>query len=271
MPCVSVIMSAYNAERYIDEAVRSVIDQSMDNWEMIVCDDGSTDGTWQLMKNAALSDTRIRLIQNENNRGLAYSLNRCLEECGGEYIGRMDADDISHPDRLERQVAILDEHKEYALCGGGMNYFDETGIWGRELRPEQPGVTDVFRHKGFFHGTILMRANVLRNIGAYTVSDITLRTEDYDLWCKFYKAGHVGYNIQDIVYDARVDRDAFARRKFKYRLDEMKLRRYWYNELELPGGYRKHIIKPLIAGLVPAPVMKAYHKKARKAKVDGEN
>ena len=121
MPKLSVIMPAYNAEKYIGEAIESILNQTFTDFEFIIIDDGSSDHTADIIK--GFHDERIRFIQNEKNSGVANTLNKGLELSQGEYIARMDADDISLPARFEKQVAFMEANPDVAVVGCGIELF----------------------------------------------------------------------------------------------------------------------------------------------------
>ncbi|HWG95547.1 MAG TPA: glycosyltransferase family 2 protein, partial [Nitrospira sp.] len=126
-PLVTVAMSAYNAAATIDLAIRSIRSQSLEDWELIVVDDGSTDSTREIVSFHA-QDPRIRFIQEPSgNRGLAVRLNQCVRLAKGQYVARMDADDMAYPQRLERQVQFLEEHRDIDLLGTGAVIFKGEG------------------------------------------------------------------------------------------------------------------------------------------------
>ncbi|GJM71235.1 hypothetical protein HMSSN036_34510 [Paenibacillus macerans] len=116
VPKVTVLLPTYNSSRYILRSAQSILEQTLKDFEFIIIDDGSQDDT--LAKLQQLKNPRIRLISHKINRGLIYSLNQGIEMAGGEYIARMDADDLSLPKRLERQVAYLDAHPEVGVWVG---------------------------------------------------------------------------------------------------------------------------------------------------------
>lgn len=125
-PLVTVAMSAYNASGTIDIALRSILAQTYQNWELIVVDDGSTDRTAENI--SCIQDSRVRFIQESSgNRGLAARLNQCVHLARGQYIARMDADDVAYPQRLERQVQFLEEHRDIDLLGTGAVIFKGDG------------------------------------------------------------------------------------------------------------------------------------------------
>ena len=129
MSCkVSVIMGIYNCASTLGEAIESIIFQTYEDWELILCDDGSTDGTLKVAhKYKEIYPDKIILIQNKKNLGLNATLNHCLKYVTGDYIARMDGDDISLPNRFEVEVNYLDRHQECAIVSCPMIYFDERG------------------------------------------------------------------------------------------------------------------------------------------------
>jgi glycosyltransferase EpsE len=122
----------------VDRSIQSIVDQTYQDWEFIICNDASTDGTWQKVLAWTEKDKRISASENERNLGLAASLNRLLELASGEYIARMDGDDVSLPDRFEKQVAFLDRNPAYAFVGSSCYLFDESGEWGMRKTIEKP-------------------------------------------------------------------------------------------------------------------------------------
>ena len=129
---VSIIMGIYNCATTLPEAIDSILAQTYSDWQLILCDDGSKDDTYVVAKAYQERWTnKIILLQNEENMGLNHTLNRCLRVATGEYVARMDGDDVSLPTRLEKEVAFLDAHPEYAIVSTPMIFFDENGNWGR--------------------------------------------------------------------------------------------------------------------------------------------
>ena len=265
---VSVIMGIYkmmNKESIVKLAIDSILNQTYKDFEFIICDDGSNDGTYELVQNLIKKDDRVILIKNEKNRGLAYSLNHCLSIAKGKYIARMDADDISIPNRFEKQVKFLDEHLEYAVVGCNMLYINENGIWGNRVLAEKPTKKSFLFTSPFAHPTVIMRKEILDLLNGYKVEKITRRLEDYDLFMRLYANGYKGYNMQEFLYQFREDNDAFKRRAYKYRWDEIQVRYRGFKALDLmPSGFL-YVIKPLIIGLIPQVIL-AKLRKMRKEK-----
>jgi glycosyltransferase involved in cell wall biosynthesis len=125
MPRISVVMSVYNGEKYLRQAIESILQQTYTDFEFIIIDDGSTDSSREIIQ--SYDDKRIRLVINEQNIGLTKSLNKGIRLAKGEFIARMDADDISLPQRFEKQVAYLDSHPEVGVLGTYANIIDHRG------------------------------------------------------------------------------------------------------------------------------------------------
>lgn len=159
MPNVSIIMGVYNCKNYnlLRKSIDSVLQQTDRDFEFIICNDGSTNGTLDELKKIAQSDSRIKIISYEKNRGLNHALNECLAVSQGKYIARQDDDDVSKPERLKKQVQFLDENREYAIVGTCADVFDNNGIWGEYTVPEKPQKGDFLWNSPFMHPTTMMR------------------------------------------------------------------------------------------------------------------
>lgn len=259
---ISIIMGVYNCESTLEEAIKSIIYQTYTNWELIICDDGSIDNTYNIAKYFESQDPRIRVIRNKCNRGLAASLNECLKYINGDYIARMDGDDISEKNRLEVQVEFLKNHGEYDLVGTLMQSFDEKGkkhIIGIKEIPEK---TDLPRFNPFHHATILMKSSVMEKLQGYRIAKNTQRAEDVELWFRFYKNGYRGYNLQVPLYRVREDEDAYRRRKLIYSIQASQVLYQGIRLIGLPCCYYIYIFKPVISWLLPVSI-KQYWRKNR--------
>lgn len=265
---VSIIMGIYNCEKTLDDAINSILNQTYNNWELIMCDDGSTDNTYQIAYQYAESDKRIKLIKNEKNLGLAKTLNKCLEISTGEYIMRHDGDDIMVKDRIEKQVKFMNDYNCDA-CGSGAYLFDEKGVWGIRQPPMFPTRKCMVMSAPFIHPTVIMKKEILLQVGGYSDNELTRqRHEDYDLWIKFFENHFVLRNIQEPLIYYREDRNAYNRRKKKFRITETKARLDACKRLDIPYSQRILALKPLIAMMIPNSIMRYYHR--RKAKIKGE-
>lgn len=201
MPKVSVIMPAYNAEKYIKEAMESILSQTFRDFEFIVLNDCSRDETEAIIQ--SFDDPRIVYVKNDRNMGVAGTLNRGLGMAEGQYIARMDADDISLPARLEKQVQYLDAHPDVAVLGTNVEIFDENGVistgWS-STDPEQMKV-DLLFSCGLAHPSVMMRKSVVQELGGYDLDFEGL--EDYQLWCRVAKR-HGVTTLPNLLFRYRV-------------------------------------------------------------------
>lgn len=187
IPRVSVLMAVYNNAAYLPAAIDAILAQSFTDFEFLIVDDGSTDGSGAIIDGYAARDARIRAIHQEN-RGFIASLNRMLGEARGDLIGRMDGDDRCTPDRIERQIAFLDAHPDYGVVGTQTCYFDNAG---REWPMARPYPLDDAAFRVALatpytplmnHASVLMRADLLRTVGGYRPQ--FRYCEDLDLWLR---------------------------------------------------------------------------------------
>jgi hypothetical protein len=209
-PEVSVLMSAYNGEKYLREAMDSILNQTFRDFEFIIVDDGSTDGTWQILTTYACRDPRIALIRNEGNIGLACSLNRGLALARGKYIARMDADDVSLPERLVRQVNFLDAHPEIGVLGCGVQVIDGCGNGSHIWRfPAECGSLRwcLLFYNPIVHPTVMMRREAVDRAGGYSADMLT--AQDYDLWRRLSRVTRLS-NLQDVLLFLRKHEDSIT-------------------------------------------------------------
>jgi len=228
---ITVLMAIYNCADTVSEAIESLYTQTFQNFKLVLCDDGSTDDTYLIAQQYANKYDNIILLRNDTNKKLAYSLNRCLEYADTEYVARMDGDDISLPKRFETQIHFLDNHPEYALVSTGMIRFDETGDWGVSLLQEKPTKIDFRKGTPHAHAPSMIRTEIIKEVGGYTVDKLLERGQDYYLWYKIYKKGYMGYNIQQPLYKMRDDQKAINRRTVKSRINSFKIKRKVMKEL----------------------------------------
>lgn len=253
MPKVSVLMSVYNCEKTVKKSIDSIIAQTFQDWEFVICDDGSSDNSYRLVEKIAREEPRIILIKNDGNRGLSYSLNHCLEVATGTYCARMDGDDLCDPTRFEKQVEFLDKNPEYAFVSTRMTRFDEQGTYQipEPIESYSPTKKDFIKGSPFCHAPVMIRKSAYDAVNGYRDIPETLTVEDYDLWFRLYGAGFKGYILQEPLYHMFDGRDAAKRRTFKRRLNEAWVRKNGYRILKIPFIYRIYTIKPIVVGLVP--------------------
>lgn len=191
-PKVSVLLPVYNAEEYLSEAVESVLNQSFEDFEFIIIDDGSTDRSLELLKNFESKDSRIRLY-SRGNKGLIDTLNEGIGYCNAKYIARMDADDICTPQRLISQYSFLEEKHGHVAVGTQVLFIDEKGL------PICPGISNIIHHKeidtahlelrggAINHPSVMIRACALKAIGGY--HEGYPHAEDLDLFLRLAEIG----------------------------------------------------------------------------------
>jgi len=193
LPRVTVLMAVYNGERYLREAVESILGQTFSDFEFVIVDDGSTDRTWQVLTEYAARDPRIVLLQNSENLGLTRSLNKGLHAAQGEYIARQDADDISLPHRLEKQVAVLEECHDVVLVSANIDLMDADGqVWWHPRRNATSGLIAWFllfcNYLGG-HSQVMFRRQAALDLGGY--AEDRPCSQDYELWLRLAEVGDV--------------------------------------------------------------------------------
>ena len=192
-PEISVIMSVYNDEKYIAKAIDSILAQSFSNFELIICDDYSTDRSSNIIEKYVKQDNRIVFFKNEKNLGLATSLNRCIER----------AKDNSDIVVVGCKCQCIDEndeiYKDFQIHSGSVSFYD------------------AIKKVQIVHPTVMMRKEALLSVDGYTVNNLTLRAEDYDLWCKMTKKGYKIFNLDTILLLYREGLQGMKKRKYKFR------------------------------------------------------
>lgn len=179
---ISIGIPFYNAEKYLAFAIQSVIAQSYENWELILVDDGSSDNSLEIAQDFALKDARIRVICDGKNRKLPYRLNQLIIESKGDFIARMDADDIMHPERLKIELSFLIENQDYDLVSGGIVSIDhKNNVTGVRTVNKLVTIDKDSKSYPIVHPTVMARRDwYLRNLYSLDYP----RAEDYELWCR---------------------------------------------------------------------------------------
>lgn len=200
MPKISVVMPVYNAEKYLREAIDSILSQTYTDFEFIIIDDGSTDSSPEIVR--TYDDARIRFFQNEHNMGVAATLNRGLDLATGEYIARMDSDDISLPERFVKQMEYMDKHPECAVVGTDMEIFGAKRYqFIHSTAPEQLKV-DLLFASALGHPTVMMRSSVVGKDGLHYDNSYN-GIEDYELWVRVAAQHELG-NLDSILLRYRM-------------------------------------------------------------------
>ena len=203
-PRVSVIMGVYNGGDCLDDAIASIVGQRYESWELIVVDDGSTDSSLAVARSWSGRDPKVRVVENPINLGLAGSLNSAFTIARGEFVARMDADDVSLPARLERQVSFLDANPSVTVLGTGAAFVDAVGNplgTGCLFQEHDDIAANIYRTSPFIHPSVMMRRGFLESLGGY---DVRLRrAQDADLWLRGYRRFRY-HNLPDPLVRCRI-------------------------------------------------------------------
>lgn len=226
---ISVIMPVYNAEKYIEEAIDSILMQSYPFLELIIVDDCGTDHSMDIA--SQLKDQRIRILHNDVNRGIAYSRNRAIEESKGKYIAIMDDDDISSLQRLEKQIDFLEKHPEIDVLGGAVEAIDAEGKVIRKAsetlnNPLYIKVNFLFRC--IFHNSeVMFRKSLLEN-SHIRYCENCYGMEDFRFWIECSKVGRMT-NLPDVILQHRYHKETETAR---VKREEYDARKKYYGELQ---------------------------------------
>jgi glycosyltransferase involved in cell wall biosynthesis len=222
MPEVSVIMAVKNGARYLPAAIESILAQTFSDFEFIIIDDGSDDGvTLPLLQRCAQQDSRIRLV-SRGNKGLTRSLNEALSLATGEFIARMDGDDVATPDRLQLQVEYLRANSQVVLLGGAYELIDGED---RRIRVWQPDRDDATLQKHLLEGSTavchplaMMRADAVRKVGGYDESYAV--AQDLDLWLRLGEVGKMAC-LPDVLLKYRQHDQSVSEKRQKLQTQNM--------------------------------------------------
>ena len=205
---ISVVIPCHNGEKYLSQAIESVLAQTHRNLELLVVDDGSTDGSAAIMARYASLDKRARVVSQEN-RGVAGAGNRCLREARCDWVARLDADDVFLPDKLGRQIRCLRDNPNVKVLGTAGQYIDqrgrilaEAGMTGpfdeKDLQPYRDGKRPLY----FIHSSVLMHRKTILDAGGYRVG--FAQAEDTDLWSRLVQGGHLLLKIPESLVQCRI-------------------------------------------------------------------
>jgi len=215
-PKITVLMAVYNGEKYLHQAIESILNQTFKDFEFLIINDGSTDKTAKILQ--SYHDPRIKIINNEKNIGLTASLNMGIDMSKSEYITRMDADDISLSTRFDKQINYMEENKDIALLGTFAHVIDENGsIIGGMYKPtdDMDIKKTLKRVNPLVHGSIMMRRESLFSVGKY--DPLFKKAQDYELWLRISNKYHIA-NLHEYLYERRIHEDSIEARYRKEQL-----------------------------------------------------
>jgi glycosyltransferase involved in cell wall biosynthesis len=241
-PKISVLMPVFNCRQYIEESANSILNQTFTDFEFLIIDDCSTDGTFEYLK--TLDDPRITLIRKPKNTGITISLNIGLQMATGEYIARMDGDDISLPDRFAKQVAFMDENQDVIVCGGSYQIIGSDYRFAPNTSNDDI-VLDLMSHTPIAHPTVFLRTRTLKK--NYIQYDLNYETaEDYKLWTVLSEYGKLA-NLNDVLLYYRVHQNQITRQRTETQLVMVALIAFEYIcNLSRNNEYTEHFYKAKI-------------------------
>ena len=258
-PLISVLMGVYHPSadiELLERSVHSVLAQTVQDFEFLICDDGSSHEACHFLENLAGREERLRLIRKGNLFSLPVKLNACLREARGTWVARMDDDDYSAPQRFEVQLAYLREHPEISFVGSNVTLRRNGQSAGEWRFPEYPTVQDFYFRQPFIHPTLMLRRDVLLSIGGYSEDKRCVLCEDYDLLLRLYAAGCAGANVQHPLLEYSLPATAGGNRRMRHRWNEAVTRYRRFRDLgALPAAW-PYVVKPLAVGLLPEGVLR---------------
>lgn len=257
-PLISVLMGIrYRREDIylLKRAVNSILTQSYPNLEFLICENDSTEKAKDYLRRLEQEEARVRLIEGAGADTLAAKLNRCLRAATGQYIARMDDDDVSSPERFSIQMEYLQTHPKFAFVGSVANLERDGKAAGRRTLPEKPTVRDFYFVQPFLHPTLLFRREALEAAGCYCEKFRCDGCEDYDLLLRLYERGMAGANVQSPLLTYTLPPLGTSNRSMAFRWNEVKTRFVRFRALGLLPGAMPYVVKPLAVGLLPAGVV----------------
>jgi len=209
MPLVSVIMPVFNANRYLKDAISSILNQSLTDFEFIIIDDGSNDGSTEIINEFSKKDSRIRFFTQKNS-GISFTLNKALHLARSNIIARMDADDISHNSRLYDQFNFITNNEQYIVVGSNANVIDEFGKFLGVLNrfESNEDLKNKLPSTPFIHSSVMYRKNIVLKVGGYN-EKVSHFFEDKLLWCQVNKFG-LFHNLQTPLVSYRITQTSIS-------------------------------------------------------------
>jgi glycosyltransferase involved in cell wall biosynthesis len=212
-PLVSVIMSVHNGERWLDEAIQSIICQTYTNWEFIIIDDASNTATQKILDNYK-NDVRFKIKRIEENKGLTKNLNLAISLCGGELIARMDADDISLPERFQKQILFLQQFPQTDVVGGFIEFIDENGNSKGIWKDDRKCITNeqikklLPRRNCIAHPSVMIKKKIFDE---FKYNETQLHSQDWDLWLRLADHEKIIDKVSETILLYRVHQKSTTR------------------------------------------------------------
>lgn len=249
-PLISIIIACYNAEDYIDQCLSSLVCQSYQNIEIIICDDCSTDDSYSVLTMWAKRDNRIKVLKNDVNSFAAYTRNKCIEHSHGEYIMIQDIDDYSHPERVEILLKAFKNNPTVSIISSPMATFNKDPnilTFPKKNKIKRPSKYSFLQGMPFSHPASMITRDCIVDVGGYRVAKDTKRCQDYDMFMRMYAKGYKGLCIDIPLYYYRLDDDNYKRRTFKARVGEYRIRLLGFKQLGMMPWAYLFTLRPFIA------------------------
>lgn len=256
---ISILIPVYNAEKYLQISIDSIIGQSHKNWKIIAINDGSTDKSLAILKKYKKKlGKKMILLENKKNRGIAYSLNKALLNVDTKYFSRQDADDISKFDRLEVLLKSLKKNTKFDFVSSRMKSITQKNlIFPFNSLKKFPLKEDFIKGLPFCNAPTIFKSSIIKNrIKFNTSKRFKKRFEDYDFFFQCYEKGHVGFNISEITYFVRQDLNYSKKIKLYDRISEVLLKFKIFKKFKLEYKFIFYIIFPLVKFFIPFFLLK---------------
>ncbi|MFC5711449.1 glycosyltransferase [Thalassorhabdus alkalitolerans] len=222
-PQVTVLMSVYNEKSHLDESIKSILNQSFSDFEFLIIDDCSNDGSNKIIEEYAKKDKRIKLVRNNTNRGLSYNLAEGVDLASAPWIARMDADDIAFQNRLSTQINFIKQNPDIDVVGSFVIDIDKSGneIELRKVPTTHSKIAKLIWTCPFIHPTVLFRKDAIIRAGSYNRR--LRRRQDYDLWFRCHAEKLKFHNLEKPLLYYRSTDDYYKKNNFKVQLQQVKM------------------------------------------------
>lgn len=246
-------------------SIDSILHQSYENLELLICEFDSSIEAKNCLADYAKQDYRIRLIDGDGAETLAKKLDRCISGAKGEYIARMDDDDYSEPDRLQRQLSYMKSHPKISFVGCSVGLERDGQPAGHRTFPELPEVKDFLLVQPFIHPALFFRKAALDDVGVYCEAQWCVGCEDYELLLRMYERGYKGANLREELLRYTLPSVGKSNRTMRMRFNEVRTRFTRFQSLGLLPQKMPYVIKPIIVGLIPQRLLESQKRKRWKS------
>lgn len=257
-------MSVYNGSSFLDQCIESVLKQTFTDFEFLIVDDTSTDSSLEMIFSWARKDSRISVIKNNSNIGLTKSLNKAIEMAKGEYIARIDADDLCYPERLERQVAFLESNPNCVLVGSWAEIIDDKNNVLRTVKYPTESVDikeDLIKYNPFFHSSIMVRKDALSTVGSY--NENFRFAQDYELYFRLAQKYDLA-NIPSVLIKYREIKNSITGSKNRKQIGfVIKAKSNALHNGQYPKWCYIYLLKSYLAWLMPVGIKRSLKKPFR--------